>query len=198
MWTAVAASLFWQHQRNGHFSQRAWWATKEDPKTEPKAPAWGKHGALFHGSIWVALSKDLRSATWCRESVAWLEVASVACCPTPSLQHQEKGPTVSQPGHQTRLSPRAPSPYILQVSLSHSFFPAATKRPPGAGAGGWWVGVVHESPGACFLCSGEWNPVYPRQLSVIIFTFGIDWHSRMIKKWNEFPLESFNIKSWLG
>lgn len=153
MWTAVAASLFWQHQRNGRFGQRAWWATKEDPETEPKAPAWGKHGALFHGSIWVALSKDLKSATWCRESVAWLEVASAACCPTPSFQHQEKGPTVSQPGHQTRLSPTAPSPYIPQVSLSHSFFPAATKWPlgPGLGDDGWVLCMSPPEPAFCTL-----------------------------------------------
>lgn len=51
MWTALATPVFWQPQRKRGFGQRSRQANKEGPKTESKAPAWGKNGAQLYKSI---------------------------------------------------------------------------------------------------------------------------------------------------
>lgn len=124
VWTAVAAPIFWQHQRNKGFGKISWQTNKEGPETEPKAPAWGKNGALLYGSIQGYSFKWFHTCHLVKESGSIFEVAIVTCSSSTSFQPQDTGHMISQPGPQET----APSPLILKVSL-----PCSSQLPPGPG-----------------------------------------------------------------
>lgn len=117
VWTAVAAPIFWQHQRNKGFGKISWQTNKEDPETEPKAPAWGKNGALLYESIQGYSFKWSHTCHLVEESESIFEVAIVARSSSTLFQPQDTGHMISQPRPKKQLPLDAPSPWILKVSL---------------------------------------------------------------------------------
>lgn len=143
MWAAVAASIFWQHQRIRRFGQRAWETNKEDPETESKAPARGKNGALLYTSIqgfsfkWPHTCYQFRVRIYTWGGSCGLQLQHPYFC----IRTQ-----VTRSIHQDpqRLLPTwGPSPWILRVTL-----PSSSLLPP-RGQGFWcaWAQVSARDKG---------------------------------------------------
>lgn len=117
----------------------------------------------------------------------------------PSFQPEKTSHMIYWPGPLRPLPPKAPSPWILKVSLPCSS--QLPHRDQGFGRYAWAqvsARYTGESTWASYFCFGKRNQMCARQLSAIMFTFSINWHSRFILERNCFPPWSFHHQSWLG
>lgn len=158
-----------------------------------------KMGHCFTETCEVAISNEFIPAVWYRESESELEVrlglAVPASCYSCMRTHRSQD-----------LPARVPE----TLNLLKALLPESQKWPclvapcchPGARA----LGVQEHRrrpetrvwiPLSMFLVLWKRKLNLPRQLSVIMFTFSIDWHSSFIWKGNCFPPWPVSHQSWL-